>query len=270
MISGLVILSEPNRLCYPYKESIRSFLPVVDEIVVVLNPYGQNYEVDRQEIFDLSKKVRVIPGLFDLREVGWKSYGVMRTTGYHACKGDVVLMFDADGILHEKDHDNLFRQLDWFTIGKWSDKGRGYWLKRRIYTKTRYWPQYKHSGIYNKRMLGDKMDFYDPSGRGIPNYNHLDDKSKSVQFSIQLFGYEHVWDTKEVIVERVTNYGHMKARYFNEETKTSQEYFCEYRDKLIASLANKGENMGIEEHPEIIQSKLNAINESHFSYNFFK
>lgn len=271
MISGLTLLDRPKELCYPYLESIRSFLPVVDEMVVMMNPYNKNYKERREEILGLSLKVRVVTGIFDLQNIGWASYGIMRTTGYQACRGDIVLMYDADGILHENDYDRLQERMEWFgDESRCGNKVRGYWLKRRIYTKTRYWPQYKHSGIYNKSRTGDRLDFYDPNGRGIPNYNYLNETEKSVQFPIQLWGYEHVWDTMDVIVQRVTNYGKMLARQKKHELKTPEQYFEEYRTKLIDNLKTRGKDMNLDEHPAIIKGKLAQVGPEHFSYNFFE
>ncbi len=273
MRSGLVLLSEPKKMCYPYIESITSMFPVVDEIVVVLNRFNQEEELE-EELRELGKandnKIRIVSGLFDLDNWGWVSYGVMRTSGYYACKGDTVLMFDADGILHEKDIAQLEGDLDDFENRKILF---GYWGKYRIYTPIRGWIQNKHSGIYNKKLTGDRFDFYrrgKANIKGVPNFssfNILEQKAK--QTHIRLFGYEHLWDTEEIIHVKVTRYGKMTDRLHGKEVKTDEEYFNIYMNDLLDGLENKGINMSIDSHPKIIQDRLRNLTSEHFGYNFF-
>lgn len=264
MVSAFTILSDPDKYCYPWRESIKSFLPVVDELVVVLNPYSE--ENHKQEIKDMG--CRVVSGLFDLRNIGWLSYGIVRTTGYQACKGDFVLMFDSDGILHENDHAVLKQEVSMFQ-GR-NDIAYGFWSKYRIFKPDTYWLQNKHSGWYNKRLLGDDFDFYAPDKRGIPNWWGLPEKWKQgKQLSARIFGYEHTWDNKEIFIERMVNYGRMKARLTGQPYKPDEIYVSEYLLDLKESLDKKGKKMEASAHPAIIRDKIASINETHFGYNFF-
>lgn len=263
-ISGLMILSEPERYCYPYLESIQSFLPVVDEMILVLNPYKNDGAREKIEALK-NPKIRIIPGFFDLYNVGWVSYAVMRTTGYQAATGDVILMSDCDGILHEKDQEFLKKRLAEFHA---STHQNAYWDKFRFYQATGYWDQHKHSGIYDKSKLKDDFDFYHPSGKGIP---HFKNDKPAMNIGVWLYGYEHLWDTKEVITERSSNYGRMIDRqYAGKIEKTNEEYFEAYRQDLIKDFAKRKKFMKIEDQPAIIQDKLRNLNESHFGFNFFK
>lgn len=261
--SGLVVLSNPIKYGYPWKESIESFKPVCDEIVVSYNPAST--DGSREEIEKLG--VRIVPTLFDLQKYGWVSYAVARTTGYQACKGDVIFMFDADGILHENDIPVLKRQMGEFYPRE--DIAYGFWQKYRCYSPTRYWDQHKHSGYYFKSKLGDNFDFYHTSGKGIPNYDHIPEKWKNgIELDVKLFGYEHVWDTKEAMSERVTNYGKMHDIQEGKPVKTEEEYFQIYMNELGESLRRKSKVMDISKHPAVIRERLN-LSESHFGYNFF-
>jgi len=169
MVSGLCVLSEAIWGCYPFLESIQSFLPVLDEMVVIINPYGKDdtEKVVRERFVDDSR-VRVVHAYFNIEQIGWKSYGIARTTGYQACHGDVVAMFDADGVLHEKDVDELRKVLN--RLSGDTNWHNAYWEKNRIFTPKLYWLQHKHSGIYNKKKMGDRFDFYNDDGRGIPSW----------------------------------------------------------------------------------------------------
>ncbi len=266
-ISGLVVASELELGCYPYIESISSFLPVVDELVVAFNVYGRK-DGSREKIEALSDKIRIVSTVFDIERYGWISYGIARTTGYQACKGDIVLMFDADGVLHEKDHETLVRQVDEFS--NTPNKPTGYWEKHRFYQPTVYYSQHKHSGVYNKKILGDRFDFMMPNGKGAPNFSRLEStESRSYRLTVTLFGYEHLWDTREVLEYKVNRYGRMIDGLHGDPFKTPEEYFDAYMHRLIGGLVGREKGMDVSQHPEIMQNKLKTINQTHFGHSFF-
>lgn len=271
MVSGLVILSDAIKGCYPFIESIQSFLPVVDEMVIVVNPYctDKTEEVVRNHLWEITpgEQIRFVHAAFDIAKYGWQSYAIARTTGYQACKGDVVAMFDADGILHEKDILLLRARLAEQENNELFPSA--YWLKNRIYKPDLYWDQKKHSGIYTKKYLGDNFDFYHPDGRGIPNWSRTS-VVKSRQLDITLFGYEHIWDTKEMVMEKAARYGKMLDEKAGRPIKDKDTYFKEYINNLKDGLKEKGKHMDIKMHPAIIKEKLANLNESHFGYNFFQ
>jgi len=271
MVSGLVVLSNAVKGCYPFKESIQSFLPVCDEICAVYDVFSTD---DTREIVESigDKKIRIIPSAFNLKEWGWIGYGIMRTAGYHACSGKgVILMFDADGVLHEKDYDTVRNHCREMEVGKVPN---AYWNKHRIYKPTLYHPQHKHSGIYNKAVLGDLFDFFH-GNKGIPNFSRYiaaypeHAKRRTMQFDVRLYGYEHVWDTEECIRNKVAVYGRMMDRVSGQPFKTDPEYYDAYRKELVEKMESKGLPMTIEEQPAIIQDKLKEVTDKHFGYNFF-
>ena len=269
MISGLVVISNGEEMCYPYMESIQSLIPACDEIVCAFD-WGTK-DGTRERLEELRDKttnceIRIVQTAFNIKEYGWQAYAIARTTGYQACNGDIILMFDADGILHEDDEDKLKEAIARFT--EFTDKSRGYWLKHRFYSPTKYHSQFKHSGIYNKKKLGDRFDFYHSKGKGIPNLDRLAEADGSWQLPIHLYGYEHVWDTEKVIREKTNRYGRMIDRKYGKRLKTPKEYFNIYQDNLIAKMNEKGKVMDIADQPKIIQDKLRGVNKSHFGFNW--
>lgn len=265
-VSGLIILSEGEKLCYPYVESLTSFLPIVGEVVVCFNVYGEK-DGSREKLEALGSKVRIIPSVFDIEKYGWTTFGVARTAGYHACKGEIVLKFDADGVLHEKDIQLAKDEIISFRRDK---VATGYWNKKRIYKANLYYEQHKHSGIYNKGILGDRMDWLMADGKGAPNFDRLtESEQRSRQFQTTLFGYEHLWDTEEVLRYKVNRYGRMIDRQIKKPLKTPEEYFKDYIRERLERLAKDGKSLSMDDHPAIIREKLESLNETHFGYNFF-
>lgn len=264
MKSGLVVLSEPENLCYPYMESIQSMLSVVDEVVVVWNPLVE--DGSRTGVEKLG--IRIVQAAFDLEEYGWISYAIARTTGYQACNGGTVVMFDADGVLHEQEVEPLKERLQQFDQQA-ETHPYAYWRKYRFYKPTFYHDQNKHSGIYSKRILGDRFDFY-RGRKGAPNLKHLKENETSKQFNINIFGYEHIWDTKEILLKKILRYKKMKTRLYNETLKTDEEYYQEYISELISKMNEKGKEMDINLQPKIIQDKLRSVKKEHFGYAWFQ
>ena len=267
MISGFVIMSEPEKYCYPYLESIKSFLPLVDELKVVYNilPDFQDGSLEKLKAVN-DPKLEIISGLFDYERFGWASQGMMRTNGYYACTGDVVLMFDCDGVLHEKDISSIRQSLEQFGA---SDYLYGYWMKHRIFDPKILIRQCKHSGFYNKRLLGNGFNFYGKAANYAPNWEILPkDKDRGQQIDAYIWGYERLWDTREIFEEKLRKRRimEMSARSVPSEEDYIKDYFneVEERKNKITKAAS------IEDHPLIIQEKLKQITPSMFGWSNFK
>lgn len=257
MVSGLVIVSEGERLRYPYIESIKSFQPVTDEIVVIYNRYKDDGTKDRLKKLG----VRLVPSVFDIDRYGWTAYAIARTLGYQACKGDYVLMFDCDGVLHERHQDILKERLENMS----EQHPIYYWGKHRFYTANRYWVQHKHSGIYYKKVLGDSFHFWADNQKGVPYTKDIPFEFRAKQIDVELFGYEHIWETKDVLVEKISRYSKMLG-----ENKSPKQAYADYVTNLRARLNERGKNMEIPHHPKIMHDRLNLITGDMFGYNLGK
>ncbi len=266
-ISGLLTLGEAEWAGFPYIESVSSFLPVVDELVIAFNVLCKK-DGSREKLEKLGDRVRIVSSVFDIDKFGWISHGISRSMGYQACKGDIVLMFDADDVLHEKQYEQLKHELAQFVAS--SSTPTGYWERYQIYQPGLYYVEHKHSGIYNKEVLGDRFDFFLSNGRGAPNFSRLKNSERtSKKFGTTLYAYEHMWDTEEVLRCKVDRYGKMIDRLNNKPFKTSDEYFDNYMKGLMANFAKKGKSIELSSHPKIMQEKLRGINETHFGHSFF-
>ena len=70
------------------------------------------------------------------------------------------------------------------------------------------------------------MDFLRDDGKGAPNFDRMTAKEQtSLKFKTTLFGYEHVWDTEEVLKYKVNRYGVMMDTIHGKSLKTPEEYF---------------------------------------------
>ena len=96
-LSSYFIVTEPEKMGFPYVESITSACAFSDEVVVVC---GRKEQVSEDKIKNISSKIRILNT--DAWPVDWH-YAQMRDhlqIGLDECSGDLALKVDADHIFH--------------------------------------------------------------------------------------------------------------------------------------------------------------------------
>lgn len=109
-ISGFTYVRNGFRYGYPFIPSIRSLLPLVDELIVVV---GDSEDGTREAITALNEpKIRIIDTVWDdaLRENG-KIFAQQSNLGLDQVSGDWAIHLQVDEVLHEQDHARLLQQL---------------------------------------------------------------------------------------------------------------------------------------------------------------
>ena len=107
-ISGYCILKDAISRKIPFEQSIRSFAPVCDEIIVFdFQSQDGTYERLREIMNDYAPKMIVY-----LSSEKWDSsrpdmFGYAKNIARSKCTGDWCLQFDGDEFLHEKDYDKI-------------------------------------------------------------------------------------------------------------------------------------------------------------------
>lgn len=105
-VSGFTFLRNGQKLGYPFVESIRSVLPIVDEFVVALGPCEDDTEKMLRSIGD--SKIRIIPTQWNERirsDYSFKGfvYGQQKSIALFNCTGDWAFYLEGDEVVHEKD-----------------------------------------------------------------------------------------------------------------------------------------------------------------------
>lgn len=105
-ISGFTFLRNGDRLGYPFVESIRSVLPLVDEFIVALGPSEDDTEKMLRGIGDA--KVRIIATQWNERmrsdySIGGFVYGQQKSIALFNCTGDWAFYLEGDELVHEDD-----------------------------------------------------------------------------------------------------------------------------------------------------------------------
>jgi hypothetical protein len=105
-VSGFTFLRNGQKLGYPFIESIRSILPIVDEFVIALGPCDDDTEELLRAIGD--PKIRIIPTRWNERiqpnySVKGFVYGQQKSIALFNCTGDWAFYLEGDEVVHEND-----------------------------------------------------------------------------------------------------------------------------------------------------------------------
>lgn len=103
-VSGFTFLRNATLLGYPYVESLRSLLPVVDEVIVAVGR-GDDDTLDRvHELARTEPHIRVLESTWNERmaQKGFV-YAQQKMLAQFNCTGDWAFYLEGDEILHEDD-----------------------------------------------------------------------------------------------------------------------------------------------------------------------
>lgn len=105
-VSGFTFLRNGVKLGYPFAESIRSILPLVDEFVIALGPSDDGTEERVRAIGD--PKIRIIPTTWNERiqpdySIRGFVYGQQKSIALFNCTGDWAFYLEGDELVHEDD-----------------------------------------------------------------------------------------------------------------------------------------------------------------------
>lgn len=107
-VSGFTFVRNAVKYDYPVVESIRSLLPLVDELIVCLGNSDDDTEALLKSIVD--PKIKIIPSVWDdqLRE-GGRVLAVETDKAYQAVSpnADWCIYLQADEVLHEDDYTSI-------------------------------------------------------------------------------------------------------------------------------------------------------------------
>jgi len=112
MISGFTFIRNGVKFDYPFEESLRSLLPVVDELVVNVG-VGEDETLSRiQSLAAAEPKIRIIESVWDdsLRKDG-AILAQQTNLAMDACRGDWGVYLQADEVLHEQDYPVILDSL---------------------------------------------------------------------------------------------------------------------------------------------------------------
>lgn len=105
-VSGFTFLRNAVMNGYPFEESIRSLLPIVDEYVVAIGA-GQDETLERVASID-DPKIRILETTWNesMQDRGFV-YGQQKMIAQYQCSGDWAFYLEGDEVLHEEELDAI-------------------------------------------------------------------------------------------------------------------------------------------------------------------
>ena len=110
-ISAFTFLKNGAILGYPFIESIKSVLPIVDEFVIALGPCEDD---TKEQLLALNDpKIRIIESNWcDNMRVKGYVYGQQKMVAQFNCVGDWAFYVEADEVLHENELENIKKSCE--------------------------------------------------------------------------------------------------------------------------------------------------------------
>ncbi|AEH44572.1 hypothetical protein Thein_0692 [Thermodesulfatator indicus DSM 15286] len=109
-VSGFTFLRNAEMLGYPFVQSIKSILPIVDEFIVALGPCEDNTEIKLKEIDTPKLKIIHTQWNENMRTKGFV-YGQQKSIALFNCTGDWAFYLEADEVIHEDDLPKIKRAM---------------------------------------------------------------------------------------------------------------------------------------------------------------
>ncbi|MCS7176767.1 MAG: glycosyltransferase family 2 protein [Candidatus Kapabacteria bacterium] len=109
-ISGFSFVRNAFRYGYPVLESLRSLLPICDEVVVAV---GDSDDGTLEAIRGLGDpKLHIIETTWYPTEPGWRILAEQTQIALNACRGTWCIYLQADEVLHEQDYPLIWQSLE--------------------------------------------------------------------------------------------------------------------------------------------------------------
>lgn len=177
-ISGFTFMKNTSKLYYPYIESIKSILPIVDEFIVLM---GDNDSDDDtlEKINEIgSDKIKIFHSVWDREKYKKTTIFAQQTDeAMSYCQGDWLFYLQSDEVVHENDLDSIKNAcIEYYKNPE---------VEGLLFKYYHFWGDYNHYQISNgwykneirviKNHIKDLHSWRDAqSFRIIPNFDGID------------------------------------------------------------------------------------------------
>nr|WP_319400469.1 glycosyltransferase family 2 protein [uncultured Carboxylicivirga sp.] len=258
-ISGFTMVKNAGKLYYPFKESVLSILPIVDEFVIALGDCDQE-DNTLQLIEEInSPKIKVINTVWDVKEYPHGSILAQQTdVAKEHCTGDWLFYLQADEVIHEKDHQTIVE-----TCKKHVDNSD---VEGLLFKYIHFWGDYDHAFVSNHgwyrneiRIIRNQKNIH--SWRDAQSFRVIDNFSKEKYLEkeetrklnvapLDADVYHYGWVRPPKLMAKKTS--HFKSCYKDENVKEPEMEVISSIDfgamNKIPSFANT--------HPKVMSNKI--------------
>ena len=241
-ISISTSMTNPEERMDPWKEALRCYEDLADEVVVVGKDWPENFS--------------------------WDHIGKTFNEGFVKSKGDWVIRMDLDYFFHEKDLKNIVHSLK-----KNNDQPAVAFPQHQIFTPDRYQVKTKLCIALNKK------EFPNIVLNGGGDLTHPTINNKQIKFSdvplvhTPIWQYDSSFRTKEVISQDRARFARAWFDYFNEWGDrgggSPDEAFDAWFTMIKTRYKKHVNKLSPKDHPKYIKEKLKDLNEEQFGYSAF-
>ncbi len=280
-ISAFCDTTNSLKFNYPVIESIKSFLPIVDELVVI---DGGSTDGTIEAINGIgSPKIRVISDADTKWEEDW-TYSRMShnfNRGYEECTGNVVFKFDVDWIYKEDPKKDFRNKIHYLLVDRYFTKQESPFLVIKRNCENRGF-KIKWGLDMEQWGWGNIPIIYKFTENGT-NFGHKIAKGDMDMIAGEIHAYDFSFMNEEQLKEiRYRNYYALtkqaalsyqkievrKPIASPERVKDDREYDL-WKEESRGNFSRRQTLVPIEYHSKYIQEKVKALKPDMFGYNAF-
>lgn len=257
-VSGFTFCRNLVRLDYPFLESIRSLLPVVDELIVAVGDSDDGTLEAVKQLQAGDPKVRIVQTVWDSALFDNGKIFAQQTNlalEHVSRKADWAIHLQSDELLHERDYEGFLLSLERYR----ADPGIVGLMLRQLYFYGDYWHTNPYAGRRLLRIIrpnGTLESIGDASGFARKADGKYIDKSQKHLWRYAdgtLFHYGYV-NSPRKLQEKVR----AKADLYHMGSLTNED------QKLLLEKDYQPELMGIMKpfkgtHPAVMQERVNRF-----------
>lgn len=281
-ISAFTITTNALMWQFPVVESIKSVLPMVDEVVVV---DGGSTDKTVETLRRLSDKVRVICDKDTIWEDDWTYWrmGHNLDRAFMECTGDWIAKFDTDYVFqgrfdlrkelrlagidgyHSLNFDRYnFMMVDRYFMKKQKTMFVNMELCKKEKLNIRWGYELKNTG------LGDGPIVLDFKKDNINHGKMLNTVRKYKTSAIEVFNYAYCFRDEKKSKELMFRNMRAMRRQSGESVKDRETVFDSYKKACLSAFDNsKQYPLKFERHPIIIQDKIRNLTPEYQGFNFW-
>ena len=223
-ISGFTFIRNGILMGYPFKESIMSALPLVDEFIVVACDSADQTKNELEKLRDLNPKIKLIESNWKIIKKSGTILSEKTNLAIKNITGDYGLYVQCDEGIHEKDYEKILRVLE----ENINDKN----VKGFVFDYIHFF-----GGYFSYAKKSEKRFFYDKEVRIIRNDGTVFSWGDAMGFK-DINGLKINLENKNALPLNVNMYHYGRAKNPADMYKKDREMERLYNFQIINRLKN--------------------------------
>ncbi|MDQ3142981.1 MAG: hypothetical protein M3Q56_12125 [Bacteroidota bacterium] len=267
-------MKNTSKLYYPYIESLRSILPIVDELIIAMGDHDADDLTEKAVLALQSPKIKIIKTVWDIEKYPHGTeYAHQTELAKQHCTGDWLFYLQSDEVIHEKYLDKILQACKLYLN---EEKVEGF-----LFNYIHFWGDYKHY-IQNHawysheiRIIRNKPEIHSwgdaQSFKYIRNFDGRSFRQKQFTrrlhvIKLEAYIYHYGWVRPPSLMQQKTK--QMDSHYHEaKEVSRRHDFRSEHFD--YGNLSNC--NIFNDSHPAVMEDFINQFNwsaELHYDLNY--